>query len=30
MFDVLVHILEAALSGCIVAYFAYWLHHRND
>ncbi|QQT19223.1 type I toxin-antitoxin system Fst family toxin [Staphylococcus equorum] len=30
MIDVLVHILEATLSGCIVAYFAYWLRHRND
>lgn len=30
MIENLVHIMTTVISGCIVAYFAYWLRHRND
>ncbi|MCU5745365.1 type I toxin-antitoxin system Fst family toxin [Staphylococcus sp. SQ8-PEA] len=29
MTDILVHITTAVISGCIVAYFTYWLSKRN-
>ncbi|HHU6751386.1 TPA: type I toxin-antitoxin system Fst family toxin [Staphylococcus pseudintermedius] len=29
MTDILVHILATVISGCIVAYFTYWLSKRN-
>ncbi|EGQ0314894.1 type I toxin-antitoxin system Fst family toxin [Staphylococcus pseudintermedius] len=29
MTDVFVHIFTTAISGCIVAYFAYWLSKRK-
>jgi len=30
MTDILVHIMTTAASGCIVAFFAYWLRKRDD
>ncbi|MBL7573493.1 type I toxin-antitoxin system Fst family toxin [Staphylococcus saccharolyticus] len=30
LFDIFVHIMTTAASGCIVALFTHWLCHRND
>ncbi|WP_438671799.1 type I toxin-antitoxin system Fst family toxin [Staphylococcus capitis] len=30
LFDIFVHIMATATSGCIVALFAHWLSTRND
>ncbi|HCG74651.1 type I toxin-antitoxin system Fst family toxin [Staphylococcus caprae] len=29
LFDIFVHIMTTATSGCIVALFAHWLRNRN-